>query len=52
MKKIVLTVLVILIPYAALANDWRNLNALAERSGFDDTVHFAVGAGVAYPLWP
>jgi hypothetical protein len=32
----------------ATANDWRNLNTLAERSGFDDTIHFAVGAGIAY----
>jgi hypothetical protein len=32
----------------AVANDWRNLNTLAELSGFDDTIHVAVGAGIAY----
>jgi hypothetical protein len=46
--KTLVVLLVLLLPCQAIANEWRNLNALAERSGFDDTIHFAVGAGVAY----
>jgi hypothetical protein len=46
--KILVVLLLLLLPIPAHANDWRNLNALAERSGFDDTIHFAVGAGVSY----
>ena len=46
--KILVVLLLLLLPIQAQANDWRNLNTMAEISGFDDTLHFAVGAGVAY----
>jgi hypothetical protein len=46
--KTLIVLLVLLLPCQAMANEWRNMNTFVEHSGFDDTIHVAVGAGIAY----
>lgn len=46
--KTLIVLLVLLLPCQVMANEWRNMNTFVEHSGFDDTIHVAVGAGIAY----